>query len=177
MRKLLPIEVQKVLKQKNRTLQTKFQYLQNNFNALLFRGVHYETAIFSNCEYVLKRPLNRKEQLENEEKYRCDYFGLASPRKDYKAFKEYRNGRHSKHFPQTYLIIVNKIPLLVQEKCETDTNLYSLYFQRVVRLKKLTGVKDTHDANVGWRKPKNRKLPIPVIIDISVMNSDGTMKW
>lgn len=76
------------------------------------------------------------------------------------------NEKYARHFPETYEITIDTVPVLVQEKIKMGHDgLWDLH-DDVERLATHLGIEDMHDENFGWKGEPGREYPVFIDVDL-----------
>lgn len=73
---------------------------------------------------------------------------------------------YGRHFPETYVVQVGEVPVLVQEKVRGVGRLvdWDLH-EEVERLAERLGITDMHEENYGWAGPPRKQYPVFIDVD------------
>lgn len=79
--------------------------------------------------------------------------------------------KYGRHFPETYVVDVGSVPVLVQEKVNMSHKGISWADRtQVEHLANRLGISDMHDGNYGWKGPKGKRYPVFVDVDLRYNN-------
>jgi len=100
-------------------------------------------------------------------KFSKDYFDLHRLIDEAEFIAEMRGDRYTgKHFPETHVVEVRGIPVLVQEKIDMDHTGVSIdTMTEIERLGRTLGIDDLHHGNYGWRGTGPDRVPVFIDVD------------
>jgi len=87
-----------------------------------------------------------------------DQYRLEELRKECAFINEMRtDSKYGRHFPETHLVEIGEVPVLVQEKINMNHEDKWSLENDVERLATHLGIDDMHDGNYGWKGEPGRE--------------------
>lgn len=115
----------------------------------LASGMYRTAAVFD--KFVVKFARDgRQEQLKTEAAY---------------ITKMRKNRKWGRHFPETHVIEIGGVTVLIQEKVDMSHRGRHELQDSAEKLAERLGIDDMHDGNYGWKKGKNGVYPVFVDVD------------
>jgi hypothetical protein len=115
----------------------------------LASGMYRTAAVFD--KFVVKFARDgRQEQLKTEAEY---------------ITKMRKNRKWGRHFPETHVIEIGGVTVLIQEKVDMSHRGRRDLQEPAERLAERLGIDDMHEGNYGWKKGKNGVFPVFVDVD------------
>lgn len=86
-----------------------------------------------------------------------------------------QNVRWGRHFPETHVVDIGNVVVLVQERVNMSHDNVTLRMVRAAeRLGGRLGISDVHDENFGWKGPKGHEYPVFIDVDFRTNESSVT---
>jgi hypothetical protein len=115
----------------------------------LSSGMYRTAAVFKDFVVKFARD-NRHEALKQEAEF------IAKMRK---------NRKWGRHFPETHVLEVGGVTVLIQEKVDMSHRGRRDLQDAAEHLATRLGLDDMHEGNYGWKGPKGKEYPVFVDVD------------
>lgn len=128
--------------------------LQDTYAIRTSSGVYRTAFILDSVVVKMSRDTRRQKMLVKE----ADFIN-----------KMRQDEKYSRHFPQTEVLTVGNVTLLIQEKVSgVGDGGSGDEMDAVEELAGHLGITDMHEFNYGWKMGKNGKYPVFIDVDLRI---------